>query len=172
MEDEEDLGIEILKYLDLKKAFYSKIEIATPFILNDDSRNKRTKVANALDALAKYNLIELDGYAHSITTTNGGVMSSKYITGVKAVITPLGRKEIKPTSESTQTHQVHIHNVNNAIINSTLNQSNLDFKDSFINVPINIANTTHEKSSQYSMLENASKMLRWLLNNIWTIILG
>jgi hypothetical protein len=124
----EELPIQLLKYLKEQGATYKKIDIAAPFLLEDDSKERRLEVSQVVAYLEKEGFIILDGYPPSLSSTMAGQFPSKYITGIRASITKAGEKEIEPPKESVPSHYVHMEHVTNPIVNSPIQDSRLEIK--------------------------------------------
>jgi hypothetical protein len=108
------LRIQILEYLKEKDAVDTKIEIGFPFLEADDSTEARGKLRNALEYLSTEKFINLSGEPISMLSKQAGQHPSKYHTGLKASITPLGCTQIEYSKERiTQIPYIHTDNINN-----------------------------------------------------------
>lgn len=160
--DKKGLEIRILEHLKEQNAKAHKIDIAAPFLLNDDSYENRLNVCKSIEYLEKEKFIDLQGNPYSLCSKMAGEYGSKYITGIKATITKLGEIEINPPIESPSViHAPVSHNYNfeksqTPIVNSTV-------QDSFLNLANNLDvhtnnNTNPNKPTNRSWIE----VLYWI----------
>jgi hypothetical protein len=157
------LPIQILTLLKEQGATYNRIDIAAPFLIENDSKKRRIDVFLALEYLEKEKFIDLDGYPPSLATyAVGKFTTNKFITGIRASITKLGEKEIE--EKNTETPIIHQSNINynlEGAINTILGDNN---NQSFKAQKINSINNKNASSSSMSVA------MKWILATISAVV--
>jgi len=152
------LRIQILEYLKKESAIDQKIEIATPFLLLDDSTENRRKISLALDNLLEEKFIRVDGYPHYISETNGGRHPGIGQTGVRASITESGLSKLEAVKRTEDKPTVsNVYNLQNSF-QATIGDSNQSsiIANKILTTPTIINETSTSKSATRRILEGVA----------------
>jgi hypothetical protein len=175
------LRIQILEYLKEKDAVDTKIDVGLPFLEADDTTEARGALRYALEYLVEEKFIRLSGNPIMMLGKQAGQHPSKYYTGLKASITPLGCVQIESSKEKTSqiphvyTGIANTYNVNNSQIGAIGHQAKSDnniFQPIEYNIPANVSfeelqkelyslkiamKTDAETAEQFNAVQNVAK---------------
>jgi hypothetical protein len=172
--DKKPLHELILEYLKKSDLYGRKIDVAAPFLHDGATYQQRLDLVYALRFLRDdTGYINLEGNESGLCSTQAGRYTDRHHTGLKASLTEKGRDYINPKPPVVPIgQQFNLGNVTGSMFGNTVNQSALELNNLESHEPATSPTNTPKKISQYTLEEIASAISKWVIKNIWTIIIA
>jgi predicted transcriptional regulator len=126
--ENKELYIRILEFLNDNAVYGQKLEFVSHILHEVATHEERLKMVKVIRQLKKDGYIDyLDDSENTLCGRSGGRYTPVTQTGIRASITDKGREFLKPKIP-VPTHHIHMENVTNPILNSTIQDSLLSIK--------------------------------------------